>query len=58
MNSFTNLRNYCFCEVHFRFGKNAGHGTHISGSAAALDNNFGVIGVAPGASIVPVKAGS
>ena len=32
-----------------------GHGTHVSGSAAAMDNDFGVIGIAPGAPIVPVK---
>ena len=32
-----------------------GHGTHVAGTAAALDNDFGVVGVAPGAPIVPVK---
>ena len=32
-----------------------GHGTHVAGTAAALDNNAGVVGVAPGATIVPVK---
>ena len=26
-----------------------GHGTHVAGTAAALDNDFGVVGVAPGA---------
>ena len=31
------------------------HGTHVAGIAAALDNGFGVVGVAPGATIVPVK---
>lgn len=28
-----------------------GHGTHVAGTAAALDNNIGVVGVAPGARI-------
>ncbi len=26
-----------------------GHGTHVAGTAAAIDNNIGVVGVAPGA---------
>lgn len=32
-----------------------GHGTHVSGSAAAIDNSTGVIGVAPGATLHAVK---
>ncbi|MBR8534187.1 S8 family peptidase [Carboxylicivirga sediminis] len=32
-----------------------GHGTHVAGTVAALDNNIGVVGVAPGASVVPVR---
>ena len=32
-----------------------GHGTHVSGTIAAIDNDFGVIGVAPGATVIPVK---
>jgi subtilisin family serine protease len=32
-----------------------GHGTHVSGSIAAKDDGNGVVGVAPGARIVPVK---
>jgi subtilisin len=32
-----------------------GHGTHVSGTIAALDNSSGVIGVAPGAAIYCVK---
>ena len=32
-----------------------GHGTHVAGIAAALDNAFGVVGVAPGATLYPVK---
>ena len=32
-----------------------GHGTHVAGTIAALDNNIGVVGVAPGATVVPIK---
>ncbi|KJK47131.1 peptidase S8 [Lentzea aerocolonigenes] len=32
-----------------------GHGTHVSGTIGALDNGSGVVGVAPGARIWPVR---
>jgi subtilisin len=32
-----------------------GHGTHVAGTVAALDNGFGVVGVAPGARLHAVK---
>lgn len=32
-----------------------GHGTHVAGTIAAIDNNIGVVGVAAGATVVPVK---
>jgi len=32
-----------------------GHGTHVAGTIAALDNTIGVIGVAPGAQVVAVR---
>ena len=32
-----------------------GHGTHVAGIAAARKNGFGVVGVAAGAPVVPVK---
>ena len=32
-----------------------GHGTHVAGTIAAIDNNVGVIGVAAGATVIPVK---
>lgn len=32
------------------------HGTHVAGTIAAADNGIGVVGVAPAASLVPVKA--
>ncbi|MCP9767550.1 S8 family peptidase [Lacihabitans sp. LS3-19] len=45
----------------FTSGKDAGfddgngHGTHVSGTIAALNNAIGVVGVAPNAKVVPVK---
>ena len=43
-----------------RLGKNTiedgnGHGTHIAGTLAALDNDIDVVGVAAGARVVPVR---
>lgn len=32
-----------------------GHGTHVAGTVAALDNEVGVVGVAPGATLIPIK---
>jgi subtilisin len=32
-----------------------GHGSHVSGTIGALDNSIGVVGMAPGARIWPVK---
>lgn len=32
-----------------------GHGTHVAGRIAALDNNYGVVGVAPKATLYAVK---
>ncbi|MEE8360682.1 MAG: S8 family serine peptidase, partial [Gemmatimonadales bacterium] len=32
-----------------------GHGTHVAGTAAALDNDIGVVGVAPGARLWALK---
>ena len=32
-----------------------GHGTHVAGTVAALDNDYGVVGVAPGARIWAVR---
>ncbi len=34
---------------------NNGHGTHVAGIAAAIDNSIGVVGVAPGARLHAVK---
>lgn len=32
-----------------------GHGTHVAGTVAAIDNDIGVVGVAPGATVVAVR---
>ncbi|EIM73195.1 peptidase s8 and s53 subtilisin kexin sedolisin [Nitritalea halalkaliphila LW7] len=32
-----------------------GHGTHVAGTVGAIDNEIGVIGVAAGAQVIPVK---
>ncbi|MGH2532197.1 MAG: S8 family serine peptidase [Thermomicrobiales bacterium] len=32
-----------------------GHGTHVAGIAAAIDNDFGVVGVAPGARLWAIR---
>jgi subtilisin family serine protease len=32
-----------------------GHGTHVAGTVAAIDNTIGVVGVAPGAPLVAVR---
>jgi subtilisin family serine protease len=32
-----------------------GHGTHVAGIAAAKDNDYGVVGVAPGAKLIAIK---
>lgn len=45
----------------FTKGRNAGmddkngHGTHVAGTIAAIDNGIDVVGVAAGATVVPVK---
>lgn len=36
-------------------GDQSGHGTHVAGTIAAIDNTIGVIGVAPGAPVVSVR---
>jgi len=33
-----------------------GHGTHVSGTIAASNNSIGMVGVAPSAKIIPIKA--
>ena len=44
-----------FNDIESDLDDHNGHGSHVSGTIAALDNGFGVIGVAAGAEVVPVK---
>lgn len=37
------------------FDDGNGHGSHVAGTIAALNNSIGVVGVAPNAKVVPVK---
>lgn len=32
-----------------------GHGSHVAGTIAAINNTIGVIGIAPGATVIPIK---
>lgn len=41
-------------QIDTTFGRSISHGTHVSGIIAARDNNFGVVGVAPEAKLIPV----
>lgn len=45
------------CEVQFNCDTGTfWHGTHVAGIVAAVNNGIGVVGIAPEATIVPVKA--
>jgi subtilisin len=61
-----NVHRYAYCSTQGPFNVTCaendtgamdgnGHGTHVAGTAAALDNGIGVVGVAPGARIWAVK---
>ncbi len=45
----------CSSSSRSAWADNNGHGTHVAGTVAALDNDFGVVGVAPGARLWAVK---
>lgn len=46
---------YNFVSNNGNYGDDFGHGTHVAGTIAALDNTIGVVGVAPEAKIYAVK---
>jgi subtilisin len=43
------------CSIALSADDDHGHGSHVAGTIGALDNNSGVVGMAPGARIWPVK---
>jgi subtilisin family serine protease len=45
----------CTSSNRNKWDDNNGHGTHVAGIVGALDNSFGVVGVAPGARLWSVK---
>ncbi|MFP3344689.1 S8 family serine peptidase, partial [Halomonas sp. SIMBA_159] len=45
-----------FLDYTTSYNDDNGHGTHIAGIVGALDNNKGIIGVAPGIDLYSVKA--
>ncbi|HET7677929.1 MAG TPA: S8 family serine peptidase, partial [Candidatus Limnocylindrales bacterium] len=45
----------CTSSTRAAWSDHHGHGTHVAGTAAARDNSFGVVGVAPGARIWSVR---
>ncbi len=45
----------CSSSNRAAWADNHGHGTHVAGTVGALDNDFGVVGVAPGARVWGVK---
>ena len=65
-NTDLNVFRYAYCKTQGPFNANCAdndpdandvnsHGTHVAGTAAAIDNNSGVVGVAPGARLWAVK---
>ena len=45
----------CSTSDHTAWRDDNHHGTHVAGTVAALDNGFGVVGIAPGARVWGVK---
>lgn len=45
-----------FCSSGVPYDDNEGHGTHVAGVIAALANNTGIVGIAPGVELYSIKA--
>ena len=45
-----------FVDYTSSYSDDNGHGTHVAGTVAAMDNDFGVVGVAPAADLYALKA--
>ncbi|MBA7498362.1 hypothetical protein ES704_01097 [subsurface metagenome] len=45
-----------FVDYTSSYSDDNGHGTHVTGTVAAMDNDFGVVGVAPAADLYALKA--
>lgn len=43
------------CSTGNSYADGNGHGTHVAGTIGAIDNEIGVVGVAPGTTLVPVR---
>lgn len=50
------LPGYNFVDRNKNVEDRNGHGTHVAGTVAAINNDYGMVGVAPEAKILPVKA--
>lgn len=48
-------RSRSFLDFNPSPGDQAGHGTHVAGTIGAIDNEIGVVGVAPGVSLVSLR---
>ncbi len=48
-------RGYNFIDPAVSPDDDNGHGTHVAGTVAAIDNDIDVVGVAAGATVIPVK---
>ena len=55
LNVNTNLGKNCVPRGRNTFNDEQGHGTHVAGTIAAIDNNVDVVGVSESTEVVPVR---